>query len=144
MQSKKKTLCLLLGISLLLVLLVALWQQTLRRSISDNPSARRKAISQVLSNQIQPYDSIEKVRELLGPGTLLASGEEHERLLRSVETFAEKFPDQFPDGVKEQDVFLECEWDQGASLQLQFRDGLLINHDPEDFVEYAAPAVLFD
>ncbi len=89
-----------------------------------------KSLYEVLYKQVKPGDSIEKVQGLLGPGEPAES-----RARRAIEKFAQKTPDRYPDGYRETDTLLDYPMDGGSAI-LQFRDGRLINHNPEDCAHY--------
>ncbi len=89
-----------------------------------------KSLYEVLYKQVKPGDSIEKVQGLLG------QGEPAERRAHgAIKKFAERTPDRYPDGYRETDTLLNYPMDGGSAI-LQFRDGKLINHNPEDCAHY--------
>ena len=88
-----------------------------------------KSLFATLHRQIKPGDSIERVRELLGPGTL--SSDPSKSVARA-QRMAQRFPEEYPAGVRVDDVFLGYDCGQ-TTLDLQFRSGQLINFKPERF-----------
>ena len=97
-----------------------------------------KSLYAVLYEYVEPGCSTERIEQLLGPPVLTHDKEK----LRSVtKKFVEKFPDMYPDGIKDMDTFVSYPID-GGSLNLQFRNGRLINHLPDEFREYKPNIVI--
>ena len=90
-----------------------------------------KSLCAVLSRQVKSGDSIERVKDLLGPGAVL-SGESRDRAANHYAQLTRQRPQVFPDGVVGDDVFVGYDSD-AAALALQFRNGRLVNFDPKRF-----------
>ncbi len=90
------------------------------------------SLRSLLATQIKPGDSKQRVSELLGPGQP-DDGSYRSRLLewQSGPHFLREF---FPEGVRESDAFMFFDSKPGGRYELQFRDGLLINFDPTNYV----------
>jgi hypothetical protein len=102
-------------------------------------SGHPKALYYVMHRGIQPYDTIETVQQQLGVGRIIKTGERHEEYLTVTRKFAEDSPSHWPDGVKDQDVFHQYPLGTRTCLScinLQFRQGILVNYHPDDFAEY--------
>lgn len=84
-------------------------------------------------------DSIEKVQRLLGPCSVRSEPDE---VIAKVRMLIAKYPERHPDGVQDNDVFLAYRFGKRATAYLQFRNGCLINFNPEDFAEYKPSFVI--
>ena len=102
---------------------------------TDEPS-----LNHVLSKQVQRGDSIEHVQTLLGRGER-PSGKDRDQLLKATQNFAGRWPDQYPDRVKLDDVFLGYNV-RGNVTYLQFRNGKLTNFNPNDFKQPSQISVI--
>ena len=90
-----------------------------------------KWLYSALYHGIKNGKTIEQVESFLGPGVI-----DNSEKLRSVsKKFAETNPSSWPEGVRDDDVFMGFSLD-GGTLFLQFRGGVLINFNPTDFAEY--------
>lgn len=85
----------------------------------------------VLSQQVTNGDSIEHIRELLGPSSPL-SGSDKDRAANNFAQLTQQRPQVFTEGVAGDDAFLAY---RGGTLvvPLQFRNGRLVNFDPRQF-----------
>ena len=94
-----------------------------------------EALFRVLRKQVSKGDSVERVQELLG---LQVQAVKNERMVNAVRKLAAKFPKHYPDGAKDNDLFLACPVGDNDNLTyyLQFRDGHLINFRRKDFAKY--------
>lgn len=82
-----------------------------------------------LHKEIKPCDSVRRVGELLGEGL---PARNPERLVAVTQKFAQRSPQSYPEGVRDDDMFLGYQGGSGT-LYLQFRAGRLINFNPRDF-----------
>ncbi|MBL7153808.1 MAG: hypothetical protein ISS79_08825 [Phycisphaerae bacterium] len=89
-----------------------------------------KWLYSTLYHGVKNGDTIEQVERLLGPGKETGS-----RLHSAVKKFAARNPSGWPDGCEENDKFLGFRL-PGGHLNLQFRNGVLINFDPDEFQKY--------
>lgn len=89
-----------------------------------------KSLYSLLSSRIERGDSLETVEAILGAGTPVT---DEDNVLRDrVWREASLSPDVYPDGVHSQDVFIN--YPSGDTFTtLQFRNGYLVNHDPNLF-----------
>jgi len=83
-----------------------------------------------LHNEIRAGDSIQRVETLLGKRQISRS---HERLLIMARNKAQLSPRKHPSGVRNDDEFVGFCYGNTAAIFLQFREGRLINFDPEGF-----------
>ena len=91
-----------------------------------------KWLYSALYHGMQKGDTVEEVERLLG------SGQEGDSRVRSaLKKFAQRNVAGYPDGYEERDVILGFRL-PGGELYLQFRNGLLINFDTEEFRKYEA------
>jgi len=88
-----------------------------------------KSLFRVLHSQVKPGDTMQRVQELLGRGQ---PPEDPEKSLARARKFAERQPQSFPVGVRDDDRFLEYSAGN-LGVILQFRDGRLINFDTNQF-----------
>ena len=86
----------------------------------------------VMHDSVRRGDSVEKVQGLLGTG----QNDEGRKALEATKRMAAKNPSGWPDGVRDDDRVIGYPCDESTTLWLQFRNGRLINHDPDDFAEY--------
>ena len=86
-----------------------------------------RALFAVMHTQIQNGDSYETVSKLLGPAVPAK-----EQTYIATKKLAAKYPGKYPDGLRETDTVMSFP----GGLNLEFRDGKLINHDPAAFAEY--------
>ena len=89
-----------------------------------------KWLYSTLYHGVQNGDTIEQVENLLGQGK-----ETDSRLHSAVKKFAARNPSGWPHGCEENDKFLGFRL-PGGHLNLQFRNGVLINFDPDEFQKY--------
>jgi len=96
----------------------------------------------LLNKYIKTGDTYSKVSELLGSSKV---SQLSKKLQLVITKLAEKNPEKYPDGVDDEDVFYEYPIEENkfmkprrivVTVYLQFRNGMLINHSPEDFLEY--------
>jgi hypothetical protein len=95
------------------------------------------SFSRILAGKIRAGDSLGDVEELLGEGRRLTADERTlsgAALLR----WQKDQPEYYADGVEDRDMFLRWPIADGCTLQLQFRDGRLVNHAPESYVQKAS------
>ena len=90
-----------------------------------------ESLFKVMHESVRAGDSLEQVHKLLGPGQ-----EADQRSREAVRKLARKCPDKYPDGVTEGDQILVWPMGQDAAMQLAFRDGKLLNHNPSDYAVY--------
>jgi len=76
-------------------------------------------------------DTTEEIENLLGPGRKADSA----KIIGVTKKMIQKNPAGWPDGVEDSDTFLGFTL-PGGELFLQFRDGALINFNPDDFAKY--------
>ena len=88
-----------------------------------------KSLFATLHKEIKPGDSFQRVEELLGKGE---PPQNREKLIAAVKKFAQRLPQSYPDGVRDDDVFLDYRAGN-MTVSLQFREGRLINLNPKDF-----------
>jgi hypothetical protein len=84
-----------------------------------------------LYHGVKSGDTLEQIERLLGPGKEVDS----ERQLRASRKFAQMNPGAHPDGYRDDDAFLGFPL-SGGKIILQFRDGILVNFDPNEFTKY--------
>lgn len=87
----------------------------------------------LLRSSVRTGDSVEVIAKVLGPATPLVEGLDEIR--QQLEEDAQQHPERFPQGVYPQDVVMTYPVESGRLL-LQFRNGFLINHDPEMFEDF--------
>ena len=87
----------------------------------------QESLYKVMHKYIRSGDSVAKVESLLGSGNRDHPAE----LVAFAQSMSRRLPQSYPDGVQTGDVFIG--W---SGMWLQFRDGRLINHVPEEFEEY--------
>ncbi len=92
-----------------------------------------KSLYALLRSSVRTGDSLEVIGKVLGPATPLVEGVEEIR--QQLAEDALQHPERFPHGVYPQDVFMTYPV-EGGKLLLQFRNGFLINHDPEMFEDF--------
>jgi hypothetical protein len=83
----------------------------------------------VLYSQVKNGCSIDEVHQLLGQEDPSMS----ERGNSAVKKLAEKTPRNFPDGFQANDHVLAYSTNEGFIVFLQFRNGQLINYNPDEF-----------
>jgi hypothetical protein len=93
-----------------------------------------KWLYSALYHGVQNGDTVKEVERLLGPGK-----EADSRVRNAVKKLTQRYPNL--DGYEESDVVLGFRLPSGE-LYLQFRDGVLINFDPEDFRKYEEPQIV--
>ena len=93
-----------------------------------------KWLYSALYHGMQNGDTVEEVERLLGPGK-----EADSRVRNAVKKLTQRYLN--PDGYEESDVILGFRLG-GGQLYLQFRDGVLINFDPEEFRKYEEPQIV--
>ena len=82
-----------------------------------------------LHKEIKPGDSIQRVEELLGKGE---PPRNPEKLRAFVTKRVESVPQEFPDGVRDDDVFLAYRAGN-MTIHLQVRGGRLINFNSKEY-----------
>ncbi len=92
-----------------------------------------KWLYSALYHGVQNGDTVEEVERLLGPGQ-----EGDSRVRSALEKFAQRNVAGYPDGYEDSDQILGFRMGGNQELYLQFRNGLLINFDPEEFRKYEA------
>ncbi|MHC4130708.1 MAG: hypothetical protein ACYSSP_03655 [Planctomycetota bacterium] len=88
----------------------------------------------ILYTLVKPVDSREQIETLLGAG-MLQTGERKKRLISANKRLMQKYPEDYPYGIKDTDEFVGY-FCYGATLYLQFRDGRLINFNRDDYKRY--------
>jgi len=83
-----------------------------------------------LHQQVKNGDSVQNLQKLLGPGTQPAN---KNGLLRATRRFAQRYPQDYPAGVKDEDLFIVYSTEGDLTVALQFRDGRLINFNRQDY-----------
>ena len=82
------------------------------------------------NSSIRVGATVGEVQDILGPGRLHSpSATEVARMSKS----ASRFPESYPDGYQNGDVFLFYAVRPRGSFGLQFRNGTLINFDPAQY-----------
>lgn len=95
----------------------------------------RQSMSFALALEIKPGDSLERVQEILGPGTIQV-GSDQSRCVSAVQAWQRDEPALYPSGAKSTDMFVI--WNApGCDQMLQFRNGRLINHSPDSYLASA-------
>ena len=90
----------------------------------------------ILSSGVSSGDSLQDVEALIGTGNPVVEGRED--LVSERREAAQWHPETFPDGVFGTDTFVT--WPIGDdSVTLQFRNGVLVNHDPRFYLDYQLP-----
>jgi len=84
-----------------------------------------------LYHGVRNGDTTEEIENLLGSGRKADSA----KIIRVTKKMAQKYPAGYPHSVEDSDTFLGFLL-PGGELFLQFRDGELINFDPNDFAKY--------
>lgn len=90
-----------------------------------------KWLYSALYHGLRNGDTREQVEDLLGPGRKTDSA----KIVEVTKKIAGSNPAGYPHGVEDTDTFLGFLL-PGGELFLQFRDGVLINFDPDDFAKY--------
>lgn len=86
-------------------------------------------------------DTVEKIESLLGPGFVVTASDELARAVRARKQMISRGDPSMTSGYRDGDMFME--WKYGiATYQFQFRDGRIINFDPEEFRDPAPVALL--
>jgi len=116
------------GLMLLLGVTIAIAGCSPAKHYRDYQDVR--SLFATLHKQVKSGDSIQRVQELLGPGV---QPEDRDKLLRATRRLAERFPEESPVGVKDDDVFLHYTSREDLGVFLQFRKGRLVNFDPQRF-----------
>lgn len=109
-----------------------------RAEARDDSSARYQrdgdveTLRHLLSTEVQPGDSLDRVTSLLGPGD--RDDGDYLALLLKWKAGPHYDPQIIgPDGIQDGDLFIHYSAVPKPAYPLQFRDGVLINHDPESF-----------
>ena len=84
-----------------------------------------------MHRQIAPGETQQSVDAILGPGRTLPEAE-----AVPIVRVVRKYPKDHPDGYADRDRFVRYRETNRVGLILQFRDGRLINHNPDDFRDY--------
>jgi hypothetical protein len=95
------------------------------------------SFSRILAEKIRPGDSLNQVEALLGSGRRLTA-DERIKTAAAVRRWQKDQSEYYADSVQDQDIFLRWPMADECTLQLQFRDGRLINHVPESYVQKAS------
>jgi hypothetical protein len=96
-----------------------------------------ESFSHLLATRISPGDTLNYVETLLGAGSKLTMTE-RDSAAAAVLRWQKDQPEYYADGVEDRDEFLRWPIEKECTLQLQFRDGRLINHVPESYVQKAS------
>ncbi len=96
-----------------------------------------ESVSHVLATRISPGDTLNHVETLLGAGSKLTMTE-RDTAAAAVLRWQKDQPEYYADGVEDRDMFVRWPISDGCILQLQFRDGRLVNHVPESYVQKAS------
>ncbi|TWT78637.1 hypothetical protein CA13_00330 [Planctomycetes bacterium CA13] len=83
----------------------------------------------LLATRIEAGDTLAEVSSILGPGTQTDGS--YTETMTSV-MFGARFDSvsRWPDGIEDNDLFVLYRADPKPTYELQFRDGILVNHDP--------------
>jgi len=95
-----------------------------------------KSLYALLHSRIYTGQRLNEIEAVLGPATPLTEGAAEVR--KHLQEEASQFPDRFPQGVYEGDNFVTYQIENGKLL-MQLRNGVLVNHDPRLFEEFASP-----
>jgi hypothetical protein len=131
----KRTSIAVIGAFVILASLVAV--SALRRREHAKVPADLQSFSHVLATRIFPGDKLDHVEALLGTGSKLTAAQ-RVAAAAAVLRWQKDQPEYYADGVREWDIFLRWPIQDGCTLQLQFRNGRLINHVPESYVRKAS------
>lgn len=96
-----------------------------------------KSLYSLLNSRIRTGQRLDEVESILGPATPLTDGVVEVRTQLQQEAL--QFPDRFPQSVYDEDSFVTYQIENGRLL-LQLRNGVLVNHDPLTFEEFASPS----
>ena len=94
-----------------------------------------ESLYKALYDNVSNGESLANVQALLGPGQHLEATD-REKALKAVHAFAERYPTGYPDGALDTDEIIQYPIATAAFLNLQFRDGKLVNFVREDFRTY--------
>ena len=83
-------------------------------------------------HEIKPGMTTQEVQQKIGTGER-PEGKQHDRAVKIVRYFNDRYPEKYPDGFQDTDVIFSYPSDQGLTVYLQYRDNRLINHDPAEF-----------
>ena len=86
----------------------------------------------LLSTRIRPGDSLERVVSILGPGEL--DGGRALEVKLWWQSSPDFLPGKYPDGFEKNDVMIHYKAGPVLSYALQFRNGKLVNHNPEHYL----------
>ncbi len=98
------------------------------QSHGDGPSLYR-----VLYKNIRTGQSIDQVRDCLGPGEIPSDQDKFRDIQRRI---LAKEPSNVPGGVEDDDQFVLWQYDGHPVMMLQFRDNILVNHQPDLYKTY--------
>ncbi len=104
------------------------YETDLQRLAQKNPPDAESLFA-VLHKQVKLGDSIQRVQELLGQGQPPRNPEKN---LATAKKKATRYPQHYPDGAKDGDQFLVYVYGN-LVVDLQFRDGRLINFNPKEY-----------
>jgi len=99
------------------------------------------ALHDALRDKIKAGDTVTQVRAVLGPGRP-HSERQLAKTLATYKRIAVGHPEMLPDGVEDHDQFVMYLMGPraGGGMLLQFRNGRLVNHDPDTMGEYVPTA----
>lgn len=117
----------LIAVAVLIVLPFLSWHFGFLAAMHYRLTGDQESLYKVMHKYIRSGDSVAKVESLLGSGNRDHPAE----LVAFAQSMSRRLPQSYPDGVQTGDVFIG--W---SGMWLQFRDGRLINHVPEEFEEY--------
>jgi hypothetical protein len=95
--------------------------------------SRTEFVRVALHKDVPVGSHFEDVARILGRGKVLSDADSlpHRRLVT-------KYPEATPDGLEASDNFVRYTLGDGVGLILQFRNGKLVNHSPEHYVDQRA------
>src|SRR5438128_947362 len=94
-------------------------------------SGRSEDLRGALNQEVTDGASIGRVQQLLGPGWEVRDDEQR-RLVLVTRQIASR-TNTYPAGTQDDDRFVGYPSKDGGTLYLQFRNGKLINFNPDDF-----------
>ena len=89
----------------------------------------------LLGDKVNPGDSVAQIEESLGKAIHLER-QDSQQQSRFVSKGLEIHPELFPDGLEDSDVFVLYPCKEGGSIDLQIRDGRLINFDSAHYKDF--------
>lgn len=108
------------------------WVLTLSDAEHYRWTQNSEALDHVLSQEVDNGMPVEELEQLLGP-----AGHDVDQALqrRAVRQFMEQFPADYPDGVEEGDEWIAYPTNGGMVVNLQTREGRLVNFNPHAFAQ---------